>query len=758
MAAKSRHSGKGRSEPGGAALLPPLVEAKLALPSLHRAIVDRPRTRQALDAGSDGALTLVAAPAGYGKTTAVRDWCASRDAAVAWVTLDADDNDPARLWTYVASAVDRVRPGLGRGALQRLSVPGGSIEDAVDELMNGAAALGTALVVVLDDLHAVTDVECLSSIDRALAHMPANVRMIVATRVDPALNVARLRAAGILAEVRASELVFTAAEARELLVVRDQVALPAGEIDVLIERTEGWPAALVLAGLWLRSVDDPAQAVRAFGGEHRYVAEYLSSEVLASLDDDRRSFLLGAAVLGEFTAELCDSVLDRTDSAAALAELEHSNLFVLRLERGGWFRVHSLFAEYARAHLASSEPAAAARIHRRAAEWLRSRGLVIEATAHAAAAGDHELVAELLVEYHLPLIRNGAGGTVLRRVRTLPDECIARHPELAVAGAIAAVLGGGSTSEQRRLLRLAERTHADPYVEGWALVARALTFDGGVDQALQDARRAVEFAQAGADEVLSGALGVLARALFFAGDIDEASAVAGQVLEHPDADRRAPSLTHARTTLALVAAERGRFAAARRHAEKAKAAVGGIGTSRSWLGANASAALGVVLDAEGHFAEAEHELATAERLFENEVASLHHAWLLVLLARVRIHRGRLGEAEAVLGAAREALDEIADSGRVPALADEAEREFETAKARAQSGEMLEPPSEAELAVLRLLASDLSTREIGERLFLSPNTIRSHKRALYHKLAVHSRTDAIARATALGLLEQADSPR
>jgi LuxR family transcriptional regulator, maltose regulon positive regulatory protein len=186
--------------------------------------------------------------------------------------------------------------------------------------------------------------------------------------------------------------------------------------------------------------------------------------------------------------------------------------------------------------------------------------------------------------------------------------------------------------------------------------------------------------------------------------------------------------------------------------------VGQIGTGRSWLGANASTALGSVLAAEGSLVEAEYELASAERFFSDEVATLHHTWLLILLVRVRLRRGRLAEAAATLRSVREALGELSDSGAAPALADEVERELEQAKGRASNGEVLEPLSEAELTVLRLLASDLSNRQIGERLFLSPNTIRSHARAVYHKLAVHSRPDAIARATALGLLEQTQSSR
>jgi ATP/maltotriose-dependent transcriptional regulator MalT len=750
----------GRHEP--AADMPPvLVEAKLAIPSVRHGVVDRTRVRRALDAGRDASLILVAAPAGYGKTTAVRAWCASRDAALAWVTLDAGDNDPVLLWRYVATAVDRVCSRLGRGALRRLGVAGSPVEVAVDELMNGVAAMGSELVVVLDDLQAVTGRECLSSIDYALSHLPPNAHVVLITRVDPALRLARLRADGALAEVRAAELAFTTAEAHELLVALGHLELGPEEIQVLVERTEGWPAALVLAWLWLRTVDHPARAVRAFGGDHRFLADYLSSEVLAALDEDARGFLQGAAVLGEFTAELCDHVFDRTDSAARLAELEHSNLLVSKLERGGWYRIHALFADYARAQLASLQPGATTQMHRRAAEWLRSRGLPVKAVEHAAAAGDHALVAHLLVECHLALIRGGAHRTLLRWVRTLPDDRIVEHPELAVAAATATVLVGGSTIEQRRLLRLADSAHEGPpddaYVETAARLVRAVTIDGGVGQAVRDGRRAVVLAQAGAGEILTAALAAHSRALFFASELDEASAVALETLEHPAIDQHVPSLVVARSTLALVAVERGRLASARGHAEKAKAAVGRIGTSRSWLGANASVALGSVLTAEGSLVDAEHELASAERFFRDDVATLHHAWLLVLLARVRLRRGRLGEAEATLGSARQALGELADVGPASALADHVERELETARGRASSGEVLEPPSAAELAVLRLMASGLSNREIAERLFLSPNTIRSHNRALYQKLGVHSRTDAVARATTLGLLGQTRSP-
>ncbi len=535
------------------------------------------------------------------------------------------------------------------------------------------------------------------------------------------------------------------------------------EVGLLTERTEGWPAALVLAGLWLRRVAEPDRAVRGFGGSHRFVADYLSNEVFDALDDDLRSFLEEIAVLGRFTAELCADVLDRPDAASALAELERSNLFLQRLERGGWFRLHSLVAEFALARLATAEPGAAERIHGRAAAWFRARGLAAEAIEHAAAAGDHESVSQILDEYHLHLIRSGATRTLLRWIRTLPDDQIATHPDLAVAAATAAMLVGQSTIEQRRFLQLAERPQLERsavpslYTEVATRLVRAVTIDGGVGQAVLDGRRAVELAQEGADELLTAALAGYARALYFAGDLDQAWETAMRVLEHPDAERRAPSHAVARSTLALVAVERGLLAAARGHAEKAKAVVGGIGTSRSWLGANAAGALGAVLAGEGELTAAEHELSYAEHFFRDEVATVHHAWALILLAHVRGLRGRLDEAEAAMHAAREALAELADAGRLPALADDVTAELEAERTRAESGALLEPPTEAELAVLRQLATDLTIRQIAEHLFLSPNTIRTHIRALYRKLGANTRPDAVARANALGLLGHPQSP-
>ena len=345
-----------------------------------------------------------------------------------------------------------------------------------------------------------------------------------------------------------------------------------------------------------------------------------------------------------------------------------------------------------------------------------------------------------------------------------PTKYILEHPELAVAAAAAAVQPGHGTIEQRRYLQIVDRAQAERPERVHSLrrgVRPAGTRDrdrwrrrtGGAERPSRGRARTC-----GVRRDPTGALVGYARAHYFAGSLDDAWEAALRVVEHPNIERRVPSHALARSTLALVAVEHGRLESARGHAEKAKAVVGRSGTSRSWLGANASAALGAVLASEGKLADAEHELVYAERYFRDEIATVPHAWLLILLAGVRTQRGRLDKADATLQAARKALEELTDSGRLPSLAAAVEHELDTATARAGTGEMLEPPSNAELAVLRLLAGELSTREIGERLFVSSNTIRSHTRALYRKLGANSRSEAVARAIALGLLERADAGR
>ncbi|MGZ4345404.1 MAG: LuxR C-terminal-related transcriptional regulator, partial [Solirubrobacteraceae bacterium] len=453
-----------------------VIEAKIALPRVQPGMLRRSRLLEIVDGHGGAALTVVNAPVGYGKTTFLRLWCIERSEAVIWMTLDAADDDPVRLWMHLATAVERLGEGLGRRALMCLGVRGAPVETAVDELMNGLVAYGRPVAIVLDDLHAVASERSLRSIAHAIERLPGNARLLAATRSDPEIGVARLRARGALMEIRARELAFTVDEAREVI-VREGIALSGESVELLVARTEGWPGGLYLAALWLRDLEDPDEGVRAFAGSARHVADYLTDEVLTALAPQVRDFLLRTSVLGRFTPELCNAVLGREDSAAVLAELAHSNMFLVSLDaHGEWYRYHHLFGELLQLELGRED---APVLRRRAAAWCRTHGFVEDAIEYAAAAGDAETVAELLVEHHLEFVWGGRVVQFLGWVRWLPSELLLAHPSLPAVAAFAAALLARPEVEIQRLLAVAERARRErpqlwsPYVEAVAEVTRA---------------------------------------------------------------------------------------------------------------------------------------------------------------------------------------------------------------------------------------------------------------------------------------------
>src|SRR5450755_3181619 len=740
---------------------PLLVEPKLMLPRVRLRMLRRARLLELLDDVGGAALTVVNAPVGYGKTTLLRSWCIERSEPVVWMTLDAADDDPVRLWTHLATAVERLGQGLGGRALMCLGVRGAPVETAVDELMNGLVAYGRPVAIVLDDLHAVGGERSLGSIAHAIERLPANARLLASTRSEPAISVARLRARGALREIRARELAFTVDEAGELI-AREGIELSGESIELLVERTEGWPAGLYLAALWLRDLEDPDQGVRAFVGSARQVADYLTDEVLSALAPDARDFLLRTSVLGRLTPELCDAVLGREDSAAVLAELARSNMFLVGLDaHGEWYRYHHLFGELLQLELGREN---APVLRRRAAAWCREHGLVEDAIEYAAAAGDAETVAELLVENDRKFVWGGRAGQFFGWVRWLPAELLLEHPSLPVGGAFAAALLTRPEVEIQQLLAVAKRARLErpelwsPYAEAVAEVTRAMVIErGDVGAAVEHARRAVAAARAGADVLSVGVLASLAQALFFAGELDETRRIAVQAVERPDAPDVPDGYVASLGLLALLDAEQGRTESAEAWARQAISFARKRFQADSWRVSPAHLGLALACTAIGRLDEAELEALRGERLRRSPQPTVGHAHALLVLAHVRVARSRLEPAASDLKRARRLIAEFPDPGRLPALAATVEEDLTTARANAGNRGIVEEPSTAELAVLQCLATGLSRREIGAQLYISLNTVKTHTRELYRKLDATSRVDAVARAEALGLVELTESP-
>src|SRR5215218_8179493 len=338
---------------------PELLWTKLVAPAPRAGLLPRAGLQSLLQSGLQAKLCLVAAPAGSGKTTLLAQWRAvAGGGRVAWVSLEESDNDPTRFWSYLVAALRTVEPQVGTVALEALGGPSVELERVVvPSLVNDLATVGAPLVLVLDDYHLITNAICHQTLEGFLDHLPAEVHVVLSTRLDPPLSLARMRASGELAELRVGELQFTGEEAAALLNGSMGLALAAEDVARLAERTEGWAAGLVLAGLSLRGRPDPSGLIAAFSGGDRHVADYLLAEVLERQPEELRAFLLRTSVLERLSGPLCDAVLETEGSTARLRELERSSLFVVPLDdRRQWYRYHQLFAQLLRLQLGAREP------------------------------------------------------------------------------------------------------------------------------------------------------------------------------------------------------------------------------------------------------------------------------------------------------------------------------------------------------------------------------------------------------------------
>jgi LuxR family transcriptional regulator, maltose regulon positive regulatory protein len=473
-----------------------LLATKVNIPRTRPDRLARARLLLRLDEGMARALVLVCTPAGFGKTTLLADWAANTDLPVAWLSLDPDDNDPARFWRYVVAALDRARDGLGEQLLPLLTAPTPlSGQGVAAALINQFQAQPDELALVLDDYHVIDEPAIHDSLAFLLRHLPTPLHLIIASRSDPPLPLARLRAGGQLTELRAADLRFTPNEAAAFLQEVWNLNLPAQTVAALEARTEGWVVGLQLAALSLQGRPDLEGFLDAFSGTHRYVLDYLTEEVLARVPDRVRSFLLQTSILERLSGPLCDAVSGDSDGQVMLEELERANLFLVPLdEERRWYRFHHLFADLLRARLLQLQPDLVPELHRRAAGWCEQHGLVDEAIRHAVAAGEVPW-ATRLVEQHLGETLRRGEGKLVRWLALLPDEAVQSRPGLCLAKAMTE-LDLDHVRSVERLLEHAERafqpgqgqqafqvpTHGGMVAEvpaAIALVRAELAFDRG---------------------------------------------------------------------------------------------------------------------------------------------------------------------------------------------------------------------------------------------------------------------------------------
>ncbi len=528
----------------------PILATKLYISPPRSKIVLRPRLIERLNEGMHCKLTLISAPAGFGKTTLVSEWVASCGQPVAWLSLDEGDNDPASILTYLVAALQTIMANIGKGVLAILQSPQPPpIESILTALLNEITTISDSFLLVLDDYHVIDAKPVDNVITFLLEHLPPQMHLVIATREDPHLPLARLRARGQLTELRAADLRFTPSEAAEFLNQQMGLNLSAEDVAALETRTEGWIAGLQLAAISMRGHQDTTNFIQSFTGSHHFVLDYLIEEVLGQQSESIQTFLLRTSILDRLCGPLCDSVLGSPSASGqeTLEYLERANLFIVPLDdERRWYRYHHLFADVLRMHLMAEQPDKVSTLHRRASEWYEHNGSTDNAIRHALAAEDFARAADLVELIMSAMTRNQQYATLRGWLKAIPDELVRLRPVLSTGYAKVCIFFGEFGGVEPRL-RDAEGwldTTADRQARPESPAAGMVVVDeeefrrlpvmialiraaqalgrGDMPETVKYARRVLDLAPEDDHLMLGGAASQLGLAAWASGDIDTA--------------------------------------------------------------------------------------------------------------------------------------------------------------------------------------------------------------------------------------------
>ncbi len=735
-----------------------LVVSKLRHPLVRPGAVDRRLLIQRLARAESRPIVSVVAPPGYGKTTLLAQWAEANGQAFAWVSVEEADNDPKVLLTYVAEALDGVEP-IGERVFDALASPASSVPGSVVPRLGSAfASMSVPVVLVLDDVHVLHDRECRSALSVLADHVPGGSRLVLAGQAEPPLRIARLRAEGKITEIGPGDLSLTVEEAASLL-RNAEVVLGQDEVAQLYRRPEGWPAGLYLAALYLREGGPLASAAVSFGGGDRLVSEYVESEFLARISRRQRAFLTRTAVLERMSGPLCEAVTGVSGSGAILTELARSNMLLVPLDRQGhWYRYHHLFRDMLLAELERQTPALMPTLRRRAARWCLGNDLPEEALEYSIQAGDVGAVAGLVGLLAVPAYQQGRTATVQRWFQWLAGRRgIEGYPLVMVLAGVLSVLTGRPVDAERWADAVDRWQYADteraddPPAEAWAAVLRAMLCRHGVERMRADADEAVRsFAEHNIVAPVPTFMQGLARVLsgdLYGGDACFQDAVS--IAEHAAAPEVLPLTLSER---ALVAMACGEWDQADDLAVQAHAALRQAGIEDSYVTPLVCAAQARVAVHRGDSAAARQELVSAQRTRLLLTYALPH-----LAVQARIELAHIYLTLADLAGARTLLREIDEllrrrPGLGTLVAEAQALHARLGKQHDAGGAGASSLTTAELRLLPVLATHLPFPEIGEELFLSRHTIKSQAVSIYRKLGAASRSQAVARARELGLLD------
>jgi LuxR family maltose regulon positive regulatory protein len=638
-----------------------LLTTKLHPPRRRRTLIDRPRLRDLGTRATRPALTLVSAPAGFGKTTLVADWF-SGEHTTAWLSLDPRDDDPERFWTYVLAALSAATADLSSDTAALLQGGGALLETVVATLINDLETASQDIVLVLDDYHVINDAAIHDSVAFLLDHLPPQISLVIATRADPPLPLAALRAAGDLLEVRAADLRFTAEEAAEFLNGPMDLTLTIADVGVLESRTEGWIAALQLAALSMQGRSDPGSFISEFAGDDRFILDYLADEVLDRQTTRVREFLLDTSLLSRLTGPLCAAVTGQEDAKTTLEELDRANLFLIPLDdRRVWYRYHHLFGDVVRARLLDRHADRVTALHRRASDWYAQNGEPREAIVHALAGDDPERAAEL-IEVAAPAMQRARQESQLRSwLEALPADLYSDRPVLAMA-LVGARMATGDAADLDHLLEIVDSWSGraeTPIVfdeiayrrlPAMAAVHRAglALLAGDTDGTIEHARRVLELV--GPDDHLQrgAAAALLGLAHWSQGDLETGRQGYIEAITCFETGDYLSDVMGCSLALADIQVTQGRLRDAQRTFESALRHAG----ERPGLRGEADIHVGLGLLAIEH-----DDLDNAERHLRASAELGHHMGLPQHPYRWRVAMARLHEAQGDLDKALEMLTE-----------------------------------------------------------------------------------------------------
>jgi LuxR family maltose regulon positive regulatory protein len=740
-----------------------LLLTKLEPPRVRPGHVHRDDLVARLGQGLDRRLNLVAAPAGWGKTSLLAEWISVEgEVAFAWLSLDEDDNDPARFWAYVSAALRTADVDVPAAFEAAVAAPGAPIRDAaLPLLVNALMTSEGEHALVLDDYQAISDASIHADVRFLLDHLPRDAHLVIATRAEPPIGIPRLRASGELGELASDQLRFSDEEAAALLNDTLALALPDEELALLSARTEGWAAGLYLAGLSLR--DRAASRGAEDVISDRHVVDYLGEEVVSAQDPEARGFLIDTCVLDRLCAPLSDAVRGSDESKRLLGEIERANLFVVALdERHQWFRYHHVFRDVLRRELEDTRSAGyIAELHRRAGAWFAQAGDVSSALGHLLAAEHDADAADLIATSWNASLQSGHSATVVRWLDSLPVDVVTSDPRLCLARAWLALDLGEQAAAERWADATAAADDGRPLPDGGATVESGVAMlratlayrNGDLMRAEELGTRAVELEDDPQSSWRAVALATLGAARHFrGGQSDAVVPLLEQAVAIARAGANSMAVLRAQGTLAAVT-----FAAGDRDGATAwVVAADRLRAQQSldeyWMGSLSCAVAGQLAARAGDLEDARSRLERAVVLARRGSARPDLIYALAALAPVHATLGESDAAAETLRAARAALKGSPSPGLFPHLLNDVDRRLRGRSDRDlhSSGEV-EELSAREMAVLRLLGSELSIAAIGDELYISRNTVKTHVRGIYRKLDADTRAAAVARARELRLL-------